>query len=980
MACVDDADLLRFARSWLDAESAATVKRHLARCERCSQRLEQLRASLGSGTVDPQDVGATQAVTGPTVPQQIDTGRMDPVPQGQEARALQRGEAVGRYLLLDKVGEGGMGVVYAAWDPELNRRIAVKVLRPDKQSPEGVDRGHARLLREAQAMAKVSHPNVIAIYDVGTLEDRVFMAMEFVDGLTLKKWVKEKSRSWREVLDAFIAAGRGLASAHKAGLVHRDFKPENVLVARDGRVQVTDFGLARQANPEELGEEPGVPEQEAPALPAGNAQTLAEVTQAGQVMGTPMYMAPEQRRGEPPDARSDQFSFCVALYWALYQEWPFDRQRYSLKGAYPSPGTPHSQKHTAGRSAKSGSGRQVDPATGAFIPPHSGKVPGFLRRALMRGLAPKAENRFASMDALLAQLEYRPRVARQTLAAAGLVLLLGAGAYAYESSRREAQLCSGAEQKLAGIWDGTVRQDVTRSLTATGQPGAITAATRVSALLDDYARGWVAMHTEACQATRLRGEQTEQLLSLRTVCLERRLKDVKALTRLLTSADGQLVSKAAEAVGQLPDLQSCADVSALSAVEPPPASPQAKAEIERISTQLAEAKALHDAGRYKQGLDLAAPAAEAARKLGYRPLLGEALHWFGWLQDRSGELKPGERNLLEAAWTAQASHHDLLLAQVAAKLAYTTGADQQRFVTGHLWSGLGLATVTRLGGNDKLESEMLINQGIIYSGEGKVEQALASYAQALERVERAFGKEHQRRGNVLINQGALYAQLHETDKALAALTEGLALIERTLGPEHDVASYAHYFLSSVYAEKRDYETALRHATRGLEIRTANLGAEHHQVADSHDSIATVLQGQSRFQEALRHYQKAADIKAKALGADHVFRIYSLEGMAQCHLSLGHPERALPVFEEALALNAKDPFIVAEAQFGLARALRLLKKERPRTLTLAQEAKTNFEQVGENKRIADVDAWLAEEQNPVRPASHKAPARKRTRRR
>jgi tetratricopeptide (TPR) repeat protein len=806
------------------------------------------------------------------------------------------------------------------------------------------------------------------------------MAMEFVDGPTLKKWVKEKSRSWREVLDAFIAAGRGLASAHKAGLVHRDFKPENVLVARDGRVQVTDFGLARQANPEELGEAPALPEQAADVLPADSAQALAQVTQAGQVMGTPMYMAPEQRRGAAPDARSDQFSFCVALYWALYQEWPFDRQRYSLKGAYPSPGTPHSHKHTDGRSAKSGSGRQVDPATGAFIPPHSIKVPGFVRRALMRGLAPKAEDRFASMDALLTQLEYRPRVARQTMAAAGLVLFLGAGAYAYESSRRQAQLCSGAEQKLAGIWDDAIRQDVTRGLTATGKPQAANVATRVSALLDQYTQGWVTMNTEACQATRLRGEQTEQLLSMRTVCLERRLKDVKALTRLLTTADGQLVNKAVDAVGQLPDLQACADVSALSAVEPPPASPQAKTEIERISTQLAEAKALHDAGRYKQGLDIAAPAVEAARTLGYRPLLGEALYWFGWLQDRSGNLKPGERNLQEAAWTAQASHHDVLLATVAAKLAYTTGADQNRFVTGHLWSGLGLATVTRLGGNDNLESEMLINRGLIYAAEGKKEEALASYAKALELVERAFGKEHHRHGLVLMSQGALYAQHHEVELAVDALTKGLALIERTLGPEHDNASYAHYFLADAYLQKRDFEAARRHALRAMELRVANLGAEHHQVADSHDNLATVLQAEGRFQEAMEHYQKAADIKAKVLGENHAFRIYSLDGLGQCHLELGQPARALPFFEQGLALNAKDPLIVAESQFGLARALGKLKRERPRMLELAEQAKGNYEQMGESAKIAQVDAWLAQERNPVRPASYKAPAKKRTRRR
>ena len=945
------------------------------------QRLERLRASAGSGPQAPDDAGVTQVSLEATVPR-LDTGRMDPFPEGTEARPIQRGASVGRYLILEQVGEGGMGVVYAAWDPELSRRIAVKVLRPDKQSEEGAARGHARLLREAQAMAKVSHPNVIAVYDVGALADRVFMAMEFVDGPTLKKWVKEKSRSWREVLDAFIAAGRGLASAHAAGLVHRDFKPENVLVDRAGRVRVTDFGLARPANPEELGEESPLPEQAAAALPSDSAQALAQVqvTLTGQVMGTPMYMAPEQRRGAAPDARSDQFSFCVALYWALYQEWPFDRQRYGLKGAYPSPGTSNPQKNTDGRSAKSGNARQVDPATGAFLPPRTNKVPGFVRRALMRGLAPKAEDRYPSMDALLAGLEYRPRAARQTLAAAGLVLCVSAGAYAYESSRRQAQLCTGAEQKLAGIWDASLRQAVTQSLTATGKPQAATVATRVSALLDDYTRRWVAMHTESCQATRLRGEQTEQLLSLRTVCLDRRLKDVKALTRLLTSADGQLVSKAADVVGQLPDLEACADVSALSAVEPPPASPQAKAEIERISTQLAEAKALHDAGRYPQGLAIATPAAEAARTLGYRPLLGEALHWFGWLQDRSGNLKAGERTLQEAAWTAHASHHDVLLAHIAAKLAYSTGADQHRFAAGHLWSGLGLATLARLGGNDKLESELLINRGLIYTAEGKPEEALASYAKALEHVDRAFGKEHQRRANVLINQGALYSRRHQVEPALAALTEGLALTERTVGPEHDNASYAHYFLADAYLQKRDFEAARRHATRAIELRSANLGPEHHQVADAHDNLATVLQAEGRFQEAMEQYQKAADIKAKALGEDHEFRAYSLDGIAQCHLELGQSERALPFFEQSLALAAKDPFIVAESQFGLARALGMLKREHPRALELAQQAKVNYEQMGESAKLGQVDAWLAQERNPVRPASHKEPARKRTRRR
>ncbi len=164
---------------------------------------------------------------------------------GPSAEALGRGVAVGRYVVLDRIGAGGMGVVYAAYDPELDRRVALKLLRPDRF---GGDAGRLRLLREAQALARLTHPNVVAVYDVGTFGDRVFVAMELVEGETLRQWLRAEPRSprpWREVLERFLPAGRGLAAAHAAGLVHRDFKPENVLLGRDGRARVVDFGLAK---------------------------------------------------------------------------------------------------------------------------------------------------------------------------------------------------------------------------------------------------------------------------------------------------------------------------------------------------------------------------------------------------------------------------------------------------------------------------------------------------------------------------------------------------------------------------------------------------------------------------------------------------------------------------------------------------------------------------------------------------------------
>src|SRR5437763_1115036 len=205
------------------------------------------------------------------------------------AEGLDRGATVGRYVVLDRIGAGGMGVVYAAYDPELDRRVAIKLLRPDRFSSEA---GRLRLLREAQALARLTHPNVVAVYDAGTFGDRVFVAMELVEGETLRQWLGEGPRSWREVLDRFLPAGRGLAAAHAAGLVHRDFKPENVLLGRDGRVRVMDFGLARVE--EHAQESTALPMMVRALTEESVPRPLGPLTQEGRVLGTPNYMSPEQ--------------------------------------------------------------------------------------------------------------------------------------------------------------------------------------------------------------------------------------------------------------------------------------------------------------------------------------------------------------------------------------------------------------------------------------------------------------------------------------------------------------------------------------------------------------------------------------------------------------------------------------------------------------------------------------------------------------
>jgi tetratricopeptide (TPR) repeat protein/tRNA A-37 threonylcarbamoyl transferase component Bud32 len=881
-------------------------------------------------------------------------------------RKLRQGDSVGRYLILERVGEGGMGVVYAAWDPDLGRRVAIKLLRTDKQLADGPTRGQARLLREAQAMARVTHPNVISVYDVGPLDDSVFVAMEFVDGSTLRKWVKEKRRGWRELLDAFMAAGRGLAGAHAAGLVHRDFKPDNVLIGKDGRIRVTDFGLARLADEGDAEARDTLPAMA--AVPA--SAELAQITRDDVVVGTPMYMAPEQRRGEPPDARSDQFSFCVALYWALYGVWPFDRNRLPARGADSNPGS--SQKGTQRDSQRTNNPRPVHAATGAFEPPQDAKVPGFLQRAVMRGLSPDPAKRFASMDALLAHLEYRPRMIRRAAAAAACVLVASGGAgvwYTQQTAQSRALLCTGAEQKLAGIWDQASRKRVTDSLVATGQPQAAEVASRVSSMLDEYARGWVEASTEACRATRLRGEQTEALMSLRVVCLERRLHDLKAVTGVLATADAELVGKASDTISLLPSVRGCEDVAALNQVEPPPDAPQAREEIERISRELAQLKALTDAGRYDQGLAVATPALKAASTLGYRPLEAEALLRHGWLLARRNELAPAERHLFQALGTALASRNDEVVARAATMLVFVVGFDRKRFDATLQWSHFAKAALTRLANPPDIESELLNNLGVAHLRQNHQAEALTAFQQSLQLVEKHLGPEHARRANVLGNLGIVHRKEGRFEEARRALGDALALRERLSGANHPMTANLHYALAQTYISLRDFEKAQGHAHRALGINLATFGPEHPQVGGTYDVVGHAYLGQGQYRQAQENYEKALAIKEKALGKTHVDLSYSVVSLAECALKQDEPARALTLYERVLALNPPSQGLRAEAYFGMAQALGSQKPKRSQALELARKARAEYEQAREPQGTARVDAWLAQHAS--------APSRTRT---
>ncbi len=433
---------------------------------------------------------------------------------GVDAKAFTPGTELGRYAVLEHVGSGGMGAVYSAYDPQLDRKVALKVLHATGLEDQ------ERLLREARALAQLDHPNIVSVYDVGTVGDRVFIAMEFVDGRSLREWAD--GQPWRAALDAFLAAGAGLAAAHAAGLVHRDFKPDNVLVTADRRARVVDFGLARadgRSPAEGLGGGAAAPHDPVSIADEVAPATDEEGTLEERLVGTPGYMAPEQLLERRFDARSDQFAFAVALWEVLYGERRF-------------PGTDVEELAAAFR--------RNEPAA----PPVSTSVPTRIRKILERATSVDPEARFASMAVLTRALADDPRerwtrrLVWATPGAAAAVALL------WFVLQDPGAICRGAEGQLAGIWDTSTSEALRASLSESGHPRRDQIFERTRRALDRYGLGWVSARTSTCEATHVRGEQSEQLLDRRMTCLNRRRDELGALVAALSAGGADTADRA----------------------------------------------------------------------------------------------------------------------------------------------------------------------------------------------------------------------------------------------------------------------------------------------------------------------------------------------------------------------------------------------------------------------------------------------------
>jgi eukaryotic-like serine/threonine-protein kinase len=847
---------------------------------------------------------------------------------------LGRGASIGRYMVLGLVGRGGMGEVYAAYDPELDRKVAVKLLRVKAGNGVSLTEGRQRTLREAQAIARLSHPNVVVVFDVGTFDEKVFIAMEYVDGNTVTFWLEQQPRTWQEILRIFIAAGRGLIAAHEKGLVHRDFKPDNVMVGKDGQVRVMDFGLARQIPEKPIREHrprAGAPNrvdmkivgsetlpvdqgtlvlnQDLSGSDSGDMQSSvsglfdARLTRTGAMMGTPAYMAPEQFFGKDTDARTDQFSFCVSLYEALYGERPFEGKRLTELTANVVQGTVRDA-------------------------PNGTKVPFWVRRILLRGLRSAAAERYPTMAELLDELGKDPRAKRRKwmVGAAVALLPLAVGFGVRQSLVRERVMCTGGEDKLVGAWDvrppdqpeGPRHSQIHAAFLRTGKSYAADVYETVNRALTRYAQSWSRMYQETCEATHLRHDQSGEVLDLRMSCLHERLNGFRALTDVFAEANGEVVENAVSATNALSTLDRCADIPTLRAVIRPPDDQQTVSKVGQLRTELAATKARFDAGRWKETLKAAPALVTSARTIGYQPLLAEALAFLAQVHSKANDSHAAEKTLIEAYRLADASRHDEVRAEVATSLVYVIGNGEGQLADALRWSEAASAVLQRLGGHELLHAWLLNNLGCAYS----------SHRQTLD--------------------------------AINSLKEGLTLKKKLLGDDDPDVALSEGNLAYVLETSGMFTEALAHVERAIEIQEKKLGLAHPVLYNQLNNRGDILNALQRPEEASRSFVRAIKLWEREVGVDAPVLAYALTGLGTSYLLENKPVNAIEPLERALKVRGEertDPIDQAQTFFALARALVESGREQSRARRLAENARSAYSKSGLTNDATRVDAWL-----------------------
>ncbi len=684
MTCPDEETLAALVDRRLSPQLRAEIEAHVAGCDACAEALHVCvelyvpgGVTLGGHTLMAPTMGGSPAA--PT--------------------SAAAGTTIGRFLVIEELGRGGMGVVHAAYDPELDRKVAIKVLIPRAD----VDRGEleARFRREAQAMARLVHPNVVTVLEVGVdgrLDPaRLFVAMEYVDGGTLRAWLGERERRTDEILDVFTAAARGLAAAHAAGIVHRDFKPDNVLVDRTGHTRVTDFGLARAFG--------------AARTPAADGSTTTphglllsgDLTADDTVVGTPSYMAPEQLGGGDVGPAADQFAWCVALYEALYGCRPFPH------GSVPA--------------------RTAAIVQGNVTPPKVRRpVPAQVHRLLLRGLGADPAARFDGMATVVRTLALarRRRLGRALLLMAAIGAVVAVPAFAMLRDDEGAH-CPDPVAELAGVWDpavaGQLHLHYARALPERPELG-----TGMEASLSARAEAWRGAMDQVC-ADQAAGKHTTAVIAVRSDCLRERHVELRVLVQGLLAGDASVLTSASRAVEDLPTVERCSDVAHYLDTSEAMIDPALRPGIDATREALAAARAARALGRPLVAHEFLVQVTADARALGHAPVLAEALLEQGTSAAALGRAGEAHDALLEAVRLAVAQRRSALVVDgLLATLSLRGGDGSTHEIT--LIADVALGHLESIDGADRLRRDVLLRRGYAARLGGDYTRARRDWADA----------------------------------------------------------------------------------------------------------------------------------------------------------------------------------------------------------------------------------------------------------
>lgn len=774
---------------------------------------------------------------------------------------LEIGTSVGRYVLLRPLRARRRTRLFVAWDPELDRNVCLELLamRDDDREYE-----RERILHEAQTLARVSHPNVVVVYDVGSWSDGVYMAMEYVEGESLAEWLRATAPErppWQAVRDVIVQAGRGLAAAHAAEIVHLAVEPSNIVVGSDGIVRVLDFGLAQRMRPQL-------------SLDTSTDGSVDSGRVPPPVRGSPAYVAPERHRGEAPDARADQFALCVVAWEAFYGRLPF-----------------------AGESRRELRGNVV---RGRIEGPSASDVPAWIESALRRGLATIPDARWPDMPALLDQLSRDPRRSRtRAFAVGGAVVALGGAGWAWHARiAAEQALCRGGEQKLVGIWDAPTREQAKAAIESTGVDYAGATWAAVHTVLDAYATAWIDMYTDACEATRLRGEQSESLLDRRMTCLEARRQELQALVRVFVEADAAVVERAVEAASGLEPIDPCADVERLMA-RAPVVDPEQRARHEQLATLRAQARALERSGRMEEAGKVGEQALALALELGADPEAALTHLSLASVDEARGDIEAALEHVDEAVWLAERAGADVERLHAVTQLAWTLGHLSADPFAGHTLVRVGLGIVDRLGGDTLPRARLLSHEAVLYIDEGKYREAIELGLQAAEQVQRLDADDAEL-GVIYNNLAAAHQLLGEADEALRYYERAREVRTRMLGEAHpDVAEILANAASVKHALGRLAE-AEADFRRAIQILESGPGPREVFMRNLHNNFAILLQDLGRYDEAVAYYQRAIDGWRAVDPAQPLVGV-GLSNIADLELDRGRPDVAERHAAEALAL-------------------------------------------------------------------------------